>query len=47
MNWHMNEKAIIGRGEYCFVEVIPVLNGKIGMVLCTDTTGIKYACLEE
>lgn len=43
----MNEKANIDGGEYSFIEVIPVLNGKTKMVLCTDAAGIKCACPEE
>ena len=32
----MNEKANIDGGEYSFIEVIPVLDEKAKMVLCTD-----------
>lgn len=43
----MNEKANIDGGEYSFIEVIPVLDEKAKMVLCTDTAGSKFACPEE
>ena len=43
----MNEKAIMDGEEYSFLEVIPVLNEKIKMVLCADAAGSKFICPEE
>ena len=43
----MQERAIIDGKEYCFVEAIPNVSSGGAIVLCTDSSGTKYACPEE
>ena len=43
----MNEQAIIDGKEYRFVETIPAIPSGETVVLCTDSSGAKYACSEE